>query len=111
MESNATELDLSDDENSNGGGDSIDEDARNSINQRDNDEEELEPYRLEKLLLCDIDHELTEHHAGADGDLAQLIKMKQEARKSVRNMGSKLPHPHKHKNLTEVNGESSFSFI
>ena len=28
-----------------------------------------------------------------------------------KNMGSKLLHPQKHKNMTEVNGESSFFFI
>ena len=80
---NAAELDISDDENSNDGGDNSDDDAENSTNQRDNDEEELDPSRLEINLLDDSDDELTEHHAGADGVLAQLIKMKQEARKSV----------------------------
>ena len=74
---NATDLDLGDDEKSNGGGDSSDDDAGNIINQRDNDEEELDPYRLENLLLDDSDDELTEHHADADGELAQIIKMKQ----------------------------------
>ena len=29
-------------------------------------------------------HEINEHHAGADGSLAQLIKIKKEARKYVR---------------------------
>ena len=84
MEDNVTDLDLSDDEKSNCGGDSSEHDAENSINQRDNDEEELDHYRLENLMLDDSDDDLTEHHAGADGSLAQLIKMKQEARKSVR---------------------------
>ena len=84
MAANATDLDLSDDEKSNVGGDSSDDDAENSTNQRYNDEEELDPYRLEKLLLDDSYDELTEHHAGADGALAQIIKTNQEARKSVR---------------------------
>ena len=65
-----TDLDLSDDEQSNVGGDSSDGDAGNSTNQRDNDEEELDPYRLENILLYDIDDDITEHHAGADGELA-----------------------------------------
>ena len=81
---NATDLDRSEDENINGGGDSSDDDAENITNQRDNDEEELDPYRFGNLLIEDSDDELTEHHAGADGALVQLIKMKQEARKSVR---------------------------
>ena len=50
---------------------------------RNNDKEELYPYILENLLLDDSDDELTEHHAGADGSLAQLIKIKQETRKYV----------------------------
>ena len=80
---NATDLDLSDDEKSNGGGDSRDDDAENSTNHRDNDEEELDPYILENLIFEDSDYELTDHHAASDGALVQLIKMKQEARKSV----------------------------
>ena len=75
--SNITDLDLSDYEQSNVGGDSSDDDAGNSTNQRDNDEEELDPYRLENLILDDSDDELTEHHDSADGELAQLIKMNQ----------------------------------
>ena len=68
--SNATDLDLSDAEDSNESGDSSDDDAENITNQRDNDEEELDPYILENLLLYDSDDKLTEHHAGADGSLA-----------------------------------------
>ena len=63
---NAADLDIGDDDKSNGGGDSSDDDAENSTNQRDNDEEELDPSRLENLILDDSDDELTEHHAGAD---------------------------------------------
>jgi len=81
---NAADLDLSDDEKSSGDGDNSDDDGENITNQSDNDEEELDPSRLENLLLDDSDDELTEHHAGADGALVQLIKMKQETRKSVR---------------------------
>ena len=77
------DLDLSNDKNSNGGGNSSDDNAENSTNQRDNDEEELDPSILENLLLDDSYAELTEHHAGADGALAQLINMKQESNKSV----------------------------
>ena len=47
---NATEIDLSDDKNSNVSGDSNDDDAENSTNQRDNDEDKLDPSRLENLL-------------------------------------------------------------
>ena len=83
MAANAADLDLSNDKNSNGGGDSSDDDAENRINQRDNVKEELEPSRLEDFLLDDSDNELTEHHTGVDGTLVQLINMKQEARKSM----------------------------
>ena len=80
---NATDLDISDDEKSNGGGDNNDDDTENSTNQRDNDEEELEPYILENLLWDNSDYELTEKNTGSDGELAQLIKTKQEERKYV----------------------------
>ena len=83
LAANINDLDLSDDENSNGGGDSSDDDE-NSTNQRYNYEEELDPYRLENLLLDDSDDEINEHHTGADGELAQITNMKQEPRKSVR---------------------------
>ena len=83
-EANTTDLDLIDDEKSNGGGDSSEDDDENSTNHRDNDEEELDPYRLENLLLDDSNDELTEHHTGADEALFQIIKMEQEARKSAR---------------------------
>ena len=55
-----------------------------STKQRDNYEEELDPYILENLLLYDSDDEITEHHTGTGGELAQPINMNQEARKSVR---------------------------
>ena len=72
-----TDPDISDDEKSNCGGDSSDDDYEKSTNQRDYDEEELDHYRLENLILDDSDDELTEHHDSADGELAQLIKMNQ----------------------------------
>ena len=74
MAANATDLDLRYDENSNGGGDSSNDDAENSTNQRDNDKEEIDPYKLENLLLDDSDDDLTEHHANSDEALAQLIR-------------------------------------
>ena len=73
---NAADLNLSDDEKSNGGGDRSDDDAENSTNQIDNDKEELDPSILENLPLDDSGDDLTEHHIGADGELAQVIKMK-----------------------------------
>ena len=45
-----TDLDLSNDENSNDGGDSSNDNAENSTDQRDNDEEEIDPSRLEKIF-------------------------------------------------------------
>eukprot|EP01083_Nonionella_stella_P214330 772345_1 len=47
---------------------------------------ELEPSKLENMLLQDaddesVDEDMLEHHEGADGALARLIKMKQEMRK------------------------------
>ena len=72
---NATDLDLIDDDKSNGGGYSSDYDAENSTNQRDNDEEEIDPYRLENLLLDDSDDDLTEHHVSAVEALSQLIRL------------------------------------
>ena len=80
MSSTVADVDLSDDEKSNGGGDSIGDDVENSTNQSNNDVEYLDPSRLEKLLLYDSDDELTEHHTCADGAVAQLIKMKLETR-------------------------------
>ena len=81
---NGTDLDIIDNEMSNGGVESSDDDAENSTDQRDNDEEKLDSYILEKLILDDNDDELTENHAGADEALVQLINMKKESRKYVR---------------------------
>ena len=82
-EANTDDLDLSDDKNINDGGDSSDDDAENSTNQRDNNKEELDLSRLENLLLYYSADELTEHHNGNDGSLAQPINMKQEATNPV----------------------------
>ena len=66
---------------------SDDESSQESTTKEKRDEdEELDPARLESLLLEDSDAEMSdsgmlEHHAGADKALAQLIKLKQEARK------------------------------
>ena len=83
MESIMYHLDLSDDEKSNSDGDCSDDYSENSTNKRGNEEEELDPSRIEELLLDDSDDEQTEHHDGADRALAQLINMKQYAKKSV----------------------------
>ena len=79
-EANAADLDLSDYEKINGDGDSSDDDAGNSTNQRDNDEEELDPSRIENLILDDSYDDITDHHDGSYGSLAQLIKMKKESK-------------------------------
>ena len=83
LPSNAADLDLSDDEKSNARGDSSDDDAENKTNQIYNDEEKLDPYRLENFILDDSDDELTEHQTGTNGALAQLINVKQWARNYV----------------------------
>ena len=73
------------------GNSSDDEDESSSQESVDDDKDEdveLDPTKLENLLLEDSDAEMSdsgmsilEHHAGADKALAQLIKLKQEARK------------------------------
>ena len=68
-EENETDLGLSDYKKINVGGDSSDDDAEKNTNHIDNDEYELDPYILENLLLDDSDDDLTEHHAGADGEI------------------------------------------
>lgn len=67
--------------------DSDDESSRDSATDNIGDDVELDPAKLENLLLEDSDAEMSdfgilEHHEGADKALAQLIKMKQEARKA-----------------------------
>ena len=66
MEANTADLDLRDDEHSNGAGGRSDNDAENSTNQRDNNKEELDPSRIERILLYYSDDELTDHHNGDD---------------------------------------------
>jgi len=71
------------------GNSSDDESSSQESTDDDKDEDvELDPTKLENLLLEDSDAEMSdsgmgilEHHAGADKALAQLIKLKQEARK------------------------------
>lgn len=66
---------------------SNDEDSQDSDDD-DDDDIELDSTNLENMLLEDSDADLDdkvgilEHHAGADKALAQLIKLKQEARKA-----------------------------
>ena len=72
----------------------IDLEEQQSASQQQSDTEsedpneedtELDPSRLENMLLEDSDAEMDdvlEHHAGADKALAQLIKMKQDTRKA-----------------------------
>ena len=83
MAANVVDLDFIGNGNSNVSGDRSDDDAGNRKNQRDNDKEKLDPSIIENLLIYDSDDELTDHHAGADGTISQLIKTKKEARKSV----------------------------
>jgi len=72
-------------------------DDENHQNDEDSDVE-LDPSELEKMLLEDrdtIDSEedeenTLEHHSGADGALAQLIKLKQESRKAGQNRREKI---------------------
>ena len=52
---NASYLDISDDENSNGGGDRSDDDAENITNQRENDEEELDPSIWQRIRHTCLD--------------------------------------------------------
>mmetsp|Transcript_45319 Transcript_45319/g.95076 ORF Transcript_45319/g.95076 Transcript_45319/m.95076 type:complete len:1434 (+) Transcript_45319:142-4443(+) len=74
----------SDSEESNEGSD--DGSSKDSEDEDGGKDIELDPEKLENLLLEDSDAEMSdsgilEHHAGADKALAQLIKLKQEARK------------------------------
>lgn len=68
-----------------------DEESGKTTSDQDGGEDvELDPAKLESLLLEDSDaemsdggvHGILEHHAGADKALAALIKLKQEARKA-----------------------------
>lgn len=69
-----------------------DADSDNSSEQME-DDIELDPSKLENLLIQDSDDDesvILEHHEGADAALAQLIKMKQDARKTGRDQNEKL---------------------
>jgi len=87
IKANKMEVDLDEVENTNSKG-SDDEEA--GAAETDDDSVELDPSQLENMLLEDSDAEMSdsgphgvlEHHAGADKALAQLIKLKQEARKA-----------------------------
>eukprot|EP00554_Chaetoceros_debilis_P006967 CAMPEP_0194072958 /NCGR_PEP_ID=MMETSP0149-20130528/545_1 /TAXON_ID=122233 /ORGANISM="Chaetoceros debilis, Strain MM31A-1" /LENGTH=1357 /DNA_ID=CAMNT_0038752907 /DNA_START=45 /DNA_END=4119 /DNA_ORIENTATION=+ len=76
-------------ENSNDNDDDATEEDSNEVKSGDASNDmniELEPSKLENMLLQDADDEsvdadMLEHHEGADGALARLIKMKQEMRK------------------------------
>ena len=77
-------------DNSSVGSQESEESSQNSTDGDDDADIELDPAKLENLLLEDSDAEMSdngisgilEHHAGADKALAQLIKLKQEARKA-----------------------------
>ena len=68
----------------------ISDDDEASLKESEDESVELDPSQLENMLLEDSDvemddsgpHGVLEHHAGADKALAQLIKLKQEARKA-----------------------------
>ena len=87
-------MDVSDDDNSES------ENKRQQADEESDDDEDIElpSSTLENLLLEDSDADMEsdddgnilEHHAGADGALAQLIKMKQEARKAGQNRKEKI---------------------
>jgi hypothetical protein len=65
-------------------------DSDDSMNEREG-EIELESSKLENLLIqSSVDGNMLEHHEGADAALAQLIKLKQEARKSGKDQKEKL---------------------
>ncbi|KAL9183676.1 hypothetical protein ACHAXT_004532 [Thalassiosira profunda] len=86
---NATKsgMDLEEDDNSESSEESEGSRQDSSDEEEGDDDVELDPTKLENLLLEDSDAEMEEggvleHHAGADKALAQLIKLRQEARKA-----------------------------
>lgn len=100
---NATPMDLdnvcnSSDENE------VKSEAGDEQSEEEEEEEdvELDPSALENLLLEDSDGEEVEleHHAGADSALAQLIKMKQDARKAGKDQREKAEGVHKLRCMT-----------
>ncbi|KAL7453169.1 hypothetical protein ACHAWC_004844, partial [Mediolabrus comicus] len=86
VNANKMEMDLDEVENVNAENSNDEEQS----SREDDDSVELDPSQLENMLLEDSDAEMSdsgphgvlEHHAGADKALAQLIKLKQEARKA-----------------------------
>ena len=79
---------VNDDSGSEDETDSIENDTLEKGSKNVEGEEQLDPSRLENLLLQDSDDDdndehILEHHEGADAALAQLIKMKQDARKGA----------------------------
>jgi hypothetical protein len=71
-------------------------DSEESTNKEGKGEIEVDSSKLENLLIQSsddddsVDGNMLEHHAGADAALAQLIMMKQETRKSVKDQKEKL---------------------
>mmetsp|Transcript_7497 Transcript_7497/g.16230 ORF Transcript_7497/g.16230 Transcript_7497/m.16230 type:complete len:1444 (-) Transcript_7497:183-4514(-) len=81
------DLDGAKDEDSNDLKESDEETSKDSKDKDGDEDVELDPAKLENLLLEDSDAEMSdsgvlEHHAGADKALAALIKLKQDARKA-----------------------------
>mmetsp|Transcript_4912 Transcript_4912/g.11246 ORF Transcript_4912/g.11246 Transcript_4912/m.11246 type:complete len:1423 (+) Transcript_4912:56-4324(+) len=78
------------DNNSDDSKESDDESGQDGTDKDGDEDVELDPIKLENLLLEDSDAEMSdngvhgvlEHHAGADKALAALIKLRQEARKA-----------------------------
>jgi len=95
---NASELDLDESMDREEDGKNISrKKCEDKKENEDESDEELDPERLQNLLLEDSDADLSEgedgqleHHAGADKALAQLIKMKQDARKAGQNEREKV---------------------
>ena len=86
MDLDEVEGDSSSSEDSSKGSDNKSSKDSTDDNEDGDEDVELDPVKLENLLLEDSDAEMSdsgilEHHAGADKALAQLIKLKQEARK------------------------------
>lgn len=92
VDASAAGMDLDDVKGNNSDDSEENEDdiSRGSKDKDGGEDVELDPTRLENLLLEDSDaemsdsgfHGILEHHAGADKALAQLIKLKQDARKA-----------------------------
>ena len=72
------------------------ESMKSNSNKGEGEEIELDPSKLENLLIessdddDSVDENILEHHEGADAALAQLIKLKQNARKAGKDQREKL---------------------